>query len=254
MSQLHKLLSVVAGLKGAANKILQESLQVFRAKGHLFDGRLKTYKPDADDGDTIPEEREPLVTTVGEKIAHMVEMASPGIDAAFQVEDTNRSAAADITLEDGTVIAENVPVTFLLQFDKQLNAMRTVYDAIPTRDPKFDWVEDPDAGKGVSTTAYPEQGNRLLEEIVPLVLYEATEKHPAQVKEQKKSVKVGVWTTKRWTGKISPTQKYELMSRIDQLQRAVKQAMSKANETEHSSRKIAEGLFSFINGDLPLAR
>lgn len=254
MSQLHKLLAVAPGLKGAGNKILQETLGVFRQKGHLFDGRLKSYKPDAEDGDTFPAEREPLVTTVGEKLAHMAEIASKGIDAAFQVEDTNRAACADIELDDGTKVAENVPATFLLQLDKQLNAIRGVYDTIPTRDPKFEWVDSPDQGKGISTTKHPEQSNRHIEDIVPLVLYEATDKHPAQVKEQKKVTKVGVWTTQRWTGRLSPAQKYELMARIDQLQRAVKKAMSKANETEHSTRKVAEQLFNFINGDLPLSR
>lgn len=71
MAQLHKLLAVVAGLKGAAMKIMTETRSVFHSKGHLFDGRLKTYKPDAEDGDTIPEERTPLVSTVGEKLSHL---------------------------------------------------------------------------------------------------------------------------------------------------------------------------------------
>jgi len=254
MSQLHKLIAVVQKLKGAANKIMAETLGVFHSKGHLFDGRLKTYKPDAEDGDTIPEERDPLVTTVGEKLAHLSEIATPGIDAAFQVEDTNRVASANIELEDGTMVAEDVPATYLLQLDKTITALRGVYDSIPTRDPKFEWVDAADEGKGISTNKYPEKGNRLLEDIVPLILYEATDKHPAQVKEQKKSVKVGVWTTQYWTGKLSPAQKYELLKRLDELQSAVKQAMSKANETEHSTRKISAQLFEFINGDLPLAR
>lgn len=253
MAQLHKLLAVVAGLKGAATKILRETQQVFVGKGHMFDGRLKTYKPDAEGGDTIPEERDPLVSTVGEKLGHLAEMATPGIDAAFQVEDTNTQARADLELDDGVVI-KNVPVTFLLQFDKMVIELRNVYDAIPTRDPKYEWVDAPEQGKGISTNRYQEYSNRLLEEIIPLVLAAATDKHPAQVQLQKKSIKVGVWSTQYWTGKISPAQKYELLKRVDMVHRAVKQAMAKANETEHSTRKVADQVFSFINGDLPLAR
>jgi len=250
--KLHAVLAVLPSLKGVASKIARETKAVFGGKAHLFDGHLKTYSPLSEGGDTLPEDRSPMATTVGEKLAHFVEIASPALDAAFQVEKTNQSATADIIV--GGFVLTGVPATFLMQLDKQLIALREVYDDIPTRDPKYVWEEDVDAGRGVFRAIHDEIVNRNVEKIVPIELAPATKEHKAQVKEGKESIKVGEWTTKRQTGKISPAQKYELLSRIDQLQRAVKQALSRANETPHSTDTIAKEFFGYINGDLPLTR
>jgi hypothetical protein len=239
-------------LKGAADKITKETQSVFNSKAHLFDGHVRTYQAMAEGGDAMPDDRSPLGTTVGEKIAHFVEMLTPALDGTFQVERTNQRAVATLTVDD--LVVENVPATFLMQLDSRLSAIRGVIDAIPTRDPKYEWVEAPEEGKGVWKTRFDEKTNRTVDKLVPVVLYEATKEHPAQVKEASEQRKVGEYTTKRLTGRLSPAQKYELLSRVDKLQRAVKTALSEANDVEHSTEKIAAQLFDYVVGDLPLSR
>jgi hypothetical protein len=85
-------------------------------------------------------------------------------------------------------------------------------------------------------------------------LYEATEQHPAQIEKWAEDVRIGTYTTKRWSGMLTPREKYEILSRIDILQQSVKRALSEANRTPHSKDRIASQIFEFIHGDLDMTR
>lgn len=250
--QLHEILAVAPARKGAAEKISNETIKTFTNKTHHFDATLRTYQPLSEDGKSEPDEFSPMVTTVGEKIRHFNDIFSDYVDVSFQIDDTNLNAKADIIIDD-KVIASDVPATFLMQLEKRIIDIRSVYNNIPTLDPKYTWGPDSDKGNGVYK-ANDQVTHRTAKVRKSKILYEATEHHPAQIDQWIEEDRVGTYTSKRWSGALTPADKSAIIRRIDKLLAAVKQARMRANQTEHSKRKIADDLFDYINGDLPLNR
>ena len=250
-NQLHALIAVQANVKGAAAKIAQETRITFKKKNEHFDGHSKTYQPAEEKGEQLPPDRKPLVTTVGEKLAHFRKLTIPALDAMIRLEETNQTAKADVIVDDFTLA--DVPATYLLQLDKKITEIRAVLGDIPTLDPNYDWHEDEIEGAGAWTTA-PTKRNRTVKKIRHKVLVPPTEHHPAQVVEYADDVLAGEYTEKLQSGRLTSAKKSELLERADKLQIAVKKALSKANQEPHSTRKVGIQIFNFLFGDLPLSR
>ena len=68
MGKLHELLAVEPDLKGAAEKILAETVNTFSKKEGHFKAQVRTYEPVDDEGLKLPDERTEMVTTVGDKL------------------------------------------------------------------------------------------------------------------------------------------------------------------------------------------
>ena len=62
-----------------------------------------------------------------------------------------------------------------------------------------------------------------------------------------KDVRVGTWTTVIQSGMLAPTEKARLMSRLDALLRAVRQARQRANDHEIIKEQVAERIFRYIH-------
>ena len=249
---MHEVLAVFPAVKGAATKIAAETAKVFQGKHEHFEALHRAYEPFKEGEEHAePDEVAEMATTVGEKLSHLAEIFGPAIDAGFQIDTTNMVATGTIEV-DGLKL-EGVPATFLMQLDKRLNELRGVYQAIPTLDPKFQWGDAADRGAGVFK-ANDEVRYRTEKQFVHKVVVEPTENHPAQIDKWAEDKRIGKYVTQRWSGRISVRQKYEVLKRIDTLQKAVKRALSEANSIEHSDGTIADKLFAFINGDIPLSR
>lgn len=80
-----------------------------------------------------------------------------------------------------------------------------------------------------------------------LVLYEATDKHPAQVKEITLDKNVAKVTTERQSGMVSPATKALWLRRISDLATAVKEARQRANMAEIEQLKVADSIHDFIH-------
>lgn len=250
MGQLHEVLAILPSTKGTAQKIAGETLKTFKDKSEHFHGALRKYDPLQEGDPGLPPESNPLVTTAGEKLGHFAECFGPWLDAEYQVAVTNMKASATVEV-DGLKL-EGVPATFLMQLDKRLSDVRNVYDAAPTLDPKQEWSGS-DKGKGVFQSE-DEIRNRTEKKPMHKVIVPATPEHPAQVAGWNEDIVIGKYTTKRWSGALSVEQKYEVLKRIDVLQKAVKRALSAANRVDHVGTKVARQVFGFINGALPLKR
>lgn len=181
---------------------------------------------------------------------HFARMFGPSIDGALQVDKTNLTATADVKV-DG-ISFEKVPATFLMQLDKRLSEIRSSYDVIPTLDPKYAWFES-DEGAGIFE-AKPTIVNRTAKVLESKILVQPTKEHPAQVEKWMADKKIGEYETKHTSGAITPRKKYEILARIDELQKAVKKALASANKVEHDTSKIADQIFNYIHGDLPMSR
>jgi hypothetical protein len=78
------------------------------------------------------------------------------------------------------------------------------------------------------------------------VLYEATDKHPAQIEKWEEQVAVGKYVTNVQCGMLSPADKSTLLGRCDRLIQAVKKARMKANMVDVVDQSIGKEIFSFV--------
>jgi len=79
-----------------------------------------------------------------------------------------------------------------------------------------------------------------------IVLYDATEHHPAQTQLITEDVVVGHWTTTKFSGAIPRPRKKVLLERIRQLADAVKFAREQANSIEADDQKVGRKVLDFI--------
>lgn len=247
--KLHELIAVEGELDGTAKKILTEATATFGKNDHFLAGRREVHML-ADTEQAKAEElveQTALTTTVAEKLDYVRGHVVRYWDALLQKEATNQHAKADLVV-NGVTMAKDLPATFLLGMEHRLKALRAVYEAIPTLQPGANWVVDTTHEKAVVYRRDPDLVKVRTKKIPkPVVLYEATKEHPAQVKELVEDVTVGTITERVWSGMITPAEKSDLLGRIDTLLRACKKARQRANMAEIVKLTIAKAMMDFVN-------
>ncbi|MGK0291190.1 MAG: hypothetical protein ACI86H_002657 [bacterium] len=118
------------------------------------------------------------------------------LDVVLQKERTNQEARADIIV-DGVTLAKEVPATFLLGLETKIRQWKTLLEEIPTPAQGIAWEKDETRGDGIYKMAHPEKKFRTGKTYKSKVLYEATEKHPAQIKEWEEAENIGMYITER---------------------------------------------------------
>jgi len=78
------------------------------------------------------------------------------------------------------------------------------------------------------------------------VLYEATDKHPAQIKEISKDVVVGAFSNMRFSGAITSRAKADSLAIIDELISEVKKSRTRANDVEVVPVNIGETITDIL--------
>jgi hypothetical protein len=142
---------------------------------------------------------------------------------------------------DGTVLAADVPVTTLIFLEKQLIDVRTAVSKLPVLDPAIQWQ----AGDGMWVA--PEERTTRFDRVTePLVLYPATDKHPAQVTTHERKVAVGEWATVNVAGGIKREQQREWLDRVETAMEAVKFAREAANSVMVEDRKMGKDILGWI--------
>lgn len=244
-NQLHQLLAVEQDRRGRATEIIQEAVVLFTKKEEHLDGVVKIYKPLEDKGEPLPPEIKEVVTTVADKIAYAAQFIIQAVDAQLSKEETNAAgeAKADLIVK-GTTIG-TFSATSLLAMEQHLQKLLGLYRAIPTLDPVKRWGKDTTENNIFVSEKDIKFRTNKVEEI--LVVVPPTKEHPAQTAKLTKDVQVGTWETVYKSGRITPAQKSELLSRIDAMIDAVKQARSKANEAEVKQIKVGKSIMDFIN-------
>lgn len=242
-NKLHELLAVEQDRKHKANQAIGEAKNVFVKKDHFFDGMLKHYVSLEEDSEQIPDETKEMVTTVKDRLQHALDTVIVAIDAHLSKEETNASNTAKAELKIGETSLGTFSATSLLALESHLSKVKELYLAIPTIDSTKKWDLDP------KDNVYKSQELKFRSVKRPKVVvkYEATEKHPAQTELLYLDFQVGKYETTYLSGKITPTQKSQLLKRIDDLLEGVKVARAKANNVEVNNIKIGEKLFDFIH-------
>lgn len=248
---LHEILAVEAGLKKTSKDVMEEGRVTFSKKAEHFSGHLKTYECIVEGDLTEPEagvtERQEIVTTVHDKLVYILKHVSAHVDCMATKDKTNQIAVADIVV-DGATFAPDVPVTTLLSLEDTLKNLRAVVGEIPTLAPGKNWIPAPEQGDNIFKLEHPESKIRTRQMVRSQTVAEPTKEHAAQVNLYNENVTVGRYITERISGAITPAEKSVLLSRVDKLFRAVKQARQRANSAKVTNIKIFKPLADFIIG------
>jgi hypothetical protein len=242
MGKLHELLAVEPDLKAEATRALNDAVALFREGQVRLIGQIRTYRPLEEAGEEFADEITELATTVEDELDVFAKAMSKWINAAVQKEKTNMLTEASVDLDVGL---QELPATALLNLEARLQEIRKVYAAIPTLDPSEQWEWNEVEGEWVSKTRISYKTKKIPK---ALVLYEATEEHPAQVQAYNEDVRAGEWETIIRTGMFTKVEKQRRLERIDKLQREVKKARQRANDIEAISLEVGESIFEYING------
>lgn len=242
VTNLHEHLAAEKNLTNKMNILGKETNVTFGDKSSFFDGQIKIYKPQEEDGLQLPEQSVRLRASVVEKLKYLNKHLANFFDFKVTKEITNTFAKADLVY-NGTTIMENVPATALLALENNLSYMRDIYKQIPTRDISEDWSFDSEKNvfKGTMRTSDRTEKEQDWKVIVP-----ATDKHPAQVKEIVRTNVLGHWETTPISGRISTIEKAALLQNIDAMIIAVKQARARANKQEIVNSRIGTTILDAI--------
>lgn len=243
-NKLHELLAVEQDRKHKGNQAIGEAKNAFTKRDTHFDGMVKRYVSLEEDAELIPDEKKGIVTTVKGKLEEAIEAIVKGIDAHISKEETNASEKARAELVIEGVNFGLFSATSLLALESHLNKIKDLYNNIPTLDTakKFHF----DSQEGLYKTE-PEVKFRSVKRPKVIVKYEATEKHPAQTELLYLEHQVGKYETVYSSGRLSLTQKNQLVKRIEGMLESVKIARSKANNAEVTNIKVGQKLFDFIH-------
>lgn len=244
MGKLHELIAVEPDLKQKAIKTVGDVGAMFDKSLALFVGQVRTYKSEQENGDTFPPENKTLATHVSTELSKVEKEFGRWMDAVVSKELSNTKTSADVIV-DGQTLFTSLPAPALLNLESKLETLRGVYGAIPTNDLTEAWKFDANQNAWVSDPTLTHRGKKVQK---ALVLYPATPEHPAQTQLVTEDIREGTWTTIKTSGMLSPTEKADMLSRLDTLLIAVKKARQRANDVTAEDTKVADKIFAYING------
>lgn len=240
--KLNQIIALVKGIKSERYSDLSELNKVIQ-KPDLFSGFTKQYRKQNEESEDLPPESKKVQMTVGDVLEKVKQGSLDTWGIVAKQEYANALASANITI-DGMVIAEDVPVTYLLFLEKQLTDLRTFIDNLPTLDPSEDWSIDVNSGL---FKTFPVSTHRTKKIQRPLVLYPATPEHPAQTQLITEDVIAGYWESVKQSGALPYPSKQKLAARVESLLRAVKEARELANtEEEVATQGVATRLLDYL--------
>lgn len=250
MAKLHEILAVEGDLRSTADTVMKEAAGTFDKRAEHFIQRDIVVEHFAEDDRRLDNrEHKKMETTVAEKLDYLGEMLTRAYDAYLQKEATNQTARATVEI-NGKAFLENVPVVVLLGMEQRLKELRDVYEQIPTLQPGPRWERDMSMQIGVYRARDPEVRFITKKTKRAFVMYEATEKHPAQVQALDEDVAIAKRQTHVWSGMLSVHEKSLLLDRIDGLIQAFKRARQRANEAELVERTMGRRIFEYLHGPL----
>jgi hypothetical protein len=244
-TKLHELIAVEKGVKARAYGALSEYHKLIQ-KGELFSGMSRVYQKRDEDGEDLPGESKRVQNTVREVLAAVKLSQTELYDLTAQKDIANCEAKAPVIVEGAEVLPE-LPVTTLLFLEKQLTDLRTFILALPVLDEAESWAFD--ANSGLYKTD-PVQTHRTKKTQRPIVLYDATEKHPAQTQLITDDIVAGFWTMVKQSGALPKPEQKKLAARVEKLLDAVKTARERANSVPVEKKpEVGTRLFGYLFGE-----
>lgn len=257
-TSLHEVIAAESTRAAAAALVIAETNKKFN-DGKMFKGVLRTltlYK-EPDGGPSVKaaaesaESRvEPIVTSVAAELDYTLGLWARAEDVRATKNLTNTVAKADIVLENGTVVEKDVPVDELMGLEARLKEIKSTLALAPVVDPTEEWT--PSQKWNVPGLLQTETRLTLKTEKVtePFVLYEATDKHPAQVKEIVRTPNIGQFATTLYASALTVQQKANLLTQADELIAACRAARVRANSVEILPSSVGTKVVACLMGAL----
>lgn len=242
-AKLNQIIAITSGKKSQAAKAINEIYHVIQ-KPAMFEGINRTYQPTDEEGETCPPEKKSIQYSVKNAIESARSAWTSLFDTSAMQDYANCEARANIVVDD-QVVAENVPVTYLLFLEKQLIDVQTLISKLPTLDPAETWHYDPTTDCYASEQHTTNKSKKVMRNHV---LAAATDKHPAQVQTYTEDVKVGEWTATKFSGAMQAQEQNLYLARVSKLIDAVKFAREQANNLEVTKVSVATPVFDYIFG------
>ena len=241
---MYKLNQVVAIEKSIKSKTCSEisKLHNTNQKAELFVGFSKNYTAKDEEGETYPQEEKRVQLIAREKIDEFASSLTELLNITACKDKANCKAIANVVV-DGQVIIENASTPYLLFLEKQIADIKTYIEKLPELDTSEDWKED--LNSGLYKTE-PVQTHKTKKEHEAIVLYPATDKHPAQTQLIVRDNLVGYWNIIKYSGAIPKPEKKKYLDRIDKLIYAVKFAREKANSVDAENVEVGKNIFNYL--------
>lgn len=239
-----KLNQVIAIEKGTKSRVQADVDKISKdsMKAPLFEGFAKTFKPNREDGEQVPAERQHVQLIATRALKDIANRWRELFDVTAQKEYANGSATADLEV-NGQALMTGVPVTYLLFLEKQLTDLQTIIGRFPTLDPAERWTLD---NQSELYKTEPSLKTRTKKVQKPLVLYPHSAEHPAQTQLITEDESVGVWEHVRMSGALPESQQRRLLARVELLLNAVKSAREKANMIDAPHKQVGELIFNWV--------
>jgi hypothetical protein len=244
---LHELLAVEQQVIGHYNAMVKETETVFGKPDHFTMSVRRKQHFDAALSHLNTIETKDMVTTVHDRLAYFFKDAfTKMVDTELQKDATNQNARADVIV-NGVKILEGIPATALLNWETKLSALLELLKQIPTLAPGIVWVPDDQRDNCHRTDPKePRVTFSTKKSSKPVVLYEATKEHPAQVKEVTEDVPIAKIIDEVHSGMFTSKHKADMLARVQALLKAVRKARQRANRTEIVKSRAGQVLGRFI--------
>lgn len=243
MSKLNQVIAVEKGIKQKNNDVGSELYKALQKPG-LFNGLTKKYKPLDEEGEKFAPESVKVQMSVKQVLKENARVLTELLDVTATKDSANCKAKANVVV-DGVTLLEDVPATTLLFLEKQLDDLHTMVSALPVLDSSEDWTFDANAELFKTE---PIQTIKTKKVEKALVLYDATDKHPAQVKSVVDDQTIGHWETVKLSGAIPLPEKNSLVEKVEKLKKAVKMAREEANTTEAPAVRVGDKMLGWLLG------
>jgi hypothetical protein len=251
MAKLHELLAAEKTATNTRDQLTKDTENKFAKGENYFTGFTKGLNMlgEATTNDAIEaaaKQVKALPTTVVATLDYYFKQWARTEDVLFQKNLTNTTALADLEFR-GNVIATGVPVDELMGLETRLSDLRKLATQIPTLDASREWVQDASAEQaGTWKSVHPQITTKTEKKVTPVVLYAATDKHPAQIEKVTEDVPVGTFTLNVSSGATTAIQKANVLAVLDDLIIEVKKARTRANSVEVKVVQIGSTITSLI--------
>lgn len=222
--KLHQLIAIVSDAAKKANA-LNTQLYKWAQKSDLYNGIFRVYTPSTEDGYVYPKETKAPIRSAMQDLQEFLDNRMESQKLIATQDLANTMAKADIVV-NGTVLLSDIPVTTLLYLEKQLQETLAYVNALQILDISEVWSYDKNS---LSYVSDPVQQIRTKKVTEYEVVVPPTKEHRAEIREVSKDIREGIWTATKVSKALSPSEKNELIKKVEDLIRAVKLAREEAN-------------------------
>ena len=245
MARLNQIIAI-ANTKKTKVATALSAINSVLSRADLFSGLDRKYQSLDDEGEKLPPETKIIQKTASEVIAAAKSELTELLDVIATQEFANCDAKADIVV-DGVTVARQVPVSYMLFLEKQVDVIKGIVQKIPVLTQDVKW------NRSVSDNSIfvtdPVTTNRTKKVPKSFTKSPATEYHPAQVEMFTEDVIVGTWSKIDTSSAIPASERDAMLKKIESLREAVKMAREEANSITVSDQKIGKSVLDFVFGN-----